>query len=160
MKKYSFLILFGSLILQSCSSAPRFTTDNGSGRKTPEVRSSEEVKEEPRVADESGLKPIKTVYGIASYYGEKYNGKQTSSGEIFHMNSLTAAHRDYPFGTVVKVTNLSNGKTVLVKINDRGPLVEGRIIDLSYGAAKILGMLASGTARVRLDVLKWGEENK
>ena len=76
------------------------------------------------------------------------------------MNSLTAAHRDYPFGTIVKVTNLSNGKTVLVKINDRGPLVEGRIIDLSYGAAKILDMLQSGTAKVRIDVLKWGEENK
>ncbi len=160
MKKYFFLLLLGALLLQSCSSAPRFTSDNNGMKNSAGIRGKTEVKEEPRVTDEAGITPIKTVYGTASYYGEKYNGKQTTSGEIFHMNSLTAAHRDYPFGTIVKVTNLSNGKTVLVKINDRGPLVEGRIIDLSYGAAKLLGMLKSGTAEVRIDVLKWGEENK
>lgn len=159
MKKFSLLLLFFTLILQSCGSVPRFTSDKSNGGSSSPATSETAEKTESR-SDVSDLSAIKTVYGVASYYGEKYNGRRTSSGEIFHMNSLTAAHRDYPFGTIVKVTNLANGKTVLVKINDRGPLVDGRIIDLSYGAAKILDMLKSGTAKVRIDILKWGDTGK
>ena len=101
------------------------------------------------------LEPVQ--YGVASYYGPKFHGRKTANGEIFNMYKLTAAHRYYPFGTIVKVTNLSNGKSVIVRINDRGPFVRGRIIDLSYGAAKKLGMLGSGVAKVKLKVLKWGK---
>ncbi len=92
--------------------------------------------------------------GYASWYGEKFHGRSTASGEIFDMNAYTAAHRSLPFGTRVRVTNEDNGRSVLVRINDRGPWVEGRIIDLSYAAAKQLGMLEAGVVRVRLEVLR------
>lgn len=98
--------------------------------------------------------------GIASYYAHEFHGRETASGEIFDMNNISAAHRTLPLGTVVKVKNLDNGKTIIVRINDRGPFVAGRILDLSLGAAKELGMIATGTARVRIEVLSWGEENK
>ena len=76
--------------------------------------------------------------GMASYYADKYNGRKTSNGEIFKQHKLTAAHKTLPFGTKVKVTNLSNGQSVKVRINDRGPFIQGRIIDLSKKAAKKL----------------------
>ena len=97
---------------------------------------------------------IKPVTGIASYYGGKFHGKRTASGEIFNKNAMTAAHRSLAFGTKVKVTNLRNGRTVLVRVNDRGPHVRGRIIDLSQAAAKKIGLSYAGTARVKLEVLK------
>ena len=96
---------------------------------------------------------IKPITGIASYYGGKFHGKRTASGEVFNKNAMTAAHRSLPFGTKVKVTNLRNGRTVLVKVNDRGPHVRGRIIDLSQAAAKKIGLSHAGTARVKLEVL-------
>jgi len=90
--------------------------------------------------------------GVASWYGDDFNDRLTASGEKFNMNSMTAAHRTLPLNTVVRVTNLENGKTVLVRINDRGPYAKGRIIDLSAAAARKLGMRDEGTARVRLEV--------
>ena len=92
--------------------------------------------------------------GIASYYGGNFNGKRTASGEMFNKNAMTAAHRSLKFGTKLKVTNLRNGRTVLVTVNDRGPHVQGRIIDLSQAAAKKIGLAHAGTARVKLEVLK------
>ncbi|MFP4106468.1 MAG: septal ring lytic transglycosylase RlpA family protein [Phycisphaerae bacterium] len=91
--------------------------------------------------------------GTASWYGPKFHGKKTASGEVFDQTALTAAHRTLPFGTRVRVTNLANGKSVVVRVNDRGPFVKGRIIDLSRAAAEEIGMIRSGTARVRLEVL-------
>ncbi len=92
--------------------------------------------------------------GIASWYGPKFHGRPTSSREIYNMNDMTAAHPSLPFGTSVMVTNLDNERTAVVRINDRGPFVGGRIIDLSYAAARVLDMVGPGTARVRLEVLK------
>lgn len=89
----------------------------------------------------------------ASYYADKFHGRQTASGETFNMNALTAAHKTLPFNTMVKVTNLANGKSVTVRINDRGPFVAGREIDVSKAAAVQLGMVASGTARVSLSIV-------
>jgi rare lipoprotein A len=103
------------------------------------------------------VKATGTQEGLASFYGKEFNGRRTSNGEQFDMNALTAAHRTYPFGTVVRVTNLKNGEEVEVKINDRGPVKPERIIDLSYGAAKVIGLDRMGLARVRLEVLEWGE---
>ena len=92
--------------------------------------------------------------GKASYYGREAHGKATASGEKFNMNALTAAHKTLPFGTKVRVTNLTNKKSVVVRINDRGPFVAGRIIDLSYAAAKKIKMLDAGVASVELVVVK------
>ena len=91
--------------------------------------------------------------GVASWYGVPYHGRRAASGEIYDMEQLTAAHRSLPFQTWVEVTNLSNGRSVGVRINDRGPFVRGRIIDLSQAAARDIGMLGPGTARVQLRVI-------
>ena len=91
--------------------------------------------------------------GVASYYGARHHGKRTASGEPFNQHALTAAHPRLPFGTRVLVTNLSNKKSVVVRINDRGPYSRGRLIDLSRKAAEQLGMLRSGTAKVRVQGL-------
>jgi len=91
--------------------------------------------------------------GYASWYGGKFNGRYTASGEIYDMNKLTAAHKTLPFGTYVKVINIDNGKSVIVKINDRGPFVKGRVIDLSRAGAEEIGMLKNGIARVLIIVV-------
>ncbi len=98
--------------------------------------------------------------GIASWYGGKFHGRLTASGEIFDTNDFTAAHKSLPFGTIVRVTNLDNGKSVVVRINDRGPFVKGRVIDLSRAAAKAIGMLGSGIARVRIDIIRMGDNKR
>jgi len=92
--------------------------------------------------------------GIASWYGPGFYGNRTSSGEIYDERDLTAAHRTLPLGTRAAVTNLENGRTVEVRINDRGPFVDGRILDLSYAAARSLGMIEPGTVPVRIEVLQ------
>lgn len=90
---------------------------------------------------------------VASYYADKFNGRKTASGEIFDSDGYTAAHKSLPFGTVLKVTNLDNGKSVKVRVNDRGPFVQGREIDVSKAAAKALDMLGSGLAKVSLEIV-------
>ena len=99
-----------------------------------------------------GNKSTAYQVGTASWYGQQFQGKQTASGEPFNMQDFTAAHPTLPLGTYVKVTNLRNGSSVIVRINDRGPVVDGRIIDLSYNAAKALGFRERGIQRVRLDL--------
>jgi rare lipoprotein A len=98
--------------------------------------------------------------GEASWYGRAFHGKQTASGERFDMNNLTAAHKTLPFGTILQVKNLDNDRSVKVRINDRGPYRGGRIIDLSYGAAKSLDMLGAGTANVGIKILKRGSGDR
>lgn len=94
--------------------------------------------------------------GEASYYGEELAGNRTASGERFDPSKLTAAHRTLPLGSVVRVTNLRNGKSVVVRINDRGPFHGRRVIDLSKGAARLIGMVRSGTAHVRMELMQHG----
>ena len=98
-----------------------------------------------------------TQEGLASYYNTEFHGRKTSSGEMFDKDALTAAHRTYPFGTILLVTNQKNGKQVEVKVNDRGPVKPERIIDLSYGAAKEIDRVRDGLVRVRLEVVEWGK---
>jgi len=100
-----------------------------------------------------------TQTGIASWYGPNFHGKRTSNGEVYNMYALTAAHKTLPMNTIVKVTNLNNSKSVVVRINDRGPFVKGRIIDLSYAAGKKIGLDVSGTAPVRLQVIGFEGKN-
>jgi rare lipoprotein A len=92
--------------------------------------------------------------GTASWYGESFQGKPTASGEPYNMYDLTAAHLELPLGTMVRITNLRNGHTVMVRINDRGPVVPDRIVDVSYSAAKVLGFKSRGVQRVRIDVVR------
>ena len=94
--------------------------------------------------------PYYNRIGLASWYGAKHHGKQTANGEIFDVNRLTAAHKTLPLPSVVRVTNLDNGRHIVVRVNDRGPFVAGRIIDVSRAVARKLGFLSNGTARVRV----------
>ena len=96
---------------------------------------------------------VKSTAGSASWYGGQFHGRKTANGERFNMHGLTAAHRSLPFGTKVRVTNQKTGKSVVVRINDRGPFHGNRVIDLSRGAANAVGMLGAGVAKVKLDVL-------
>ncbi len=129
-----------TLVLLACATTPRYTReDSPVAHRAPSRRKS---------ASRG------STVGRASYYGPGFQGKKTASGERFDMNALTAAHRRLPFGTRVRVTNLDNGKSVVVRINDRGPFKKSRVIDLSLAAARKIGMTATGTARVKLEVLK------
>jgi len=94
--------------------------------------------------------------GIASYYADEFDGRLTANGEVFDMNGISAAHRYLPFGTIVRVTNKTNQKSIVVRINDRGPFVDDREIDLSLGAAKELGFVDQGTCPVTIEVLGIG----
>ncbi|NOY13252.1 MAG: septal ring lytic transglycosylase RlpA family protein [Deltaproteobacteria bacterium] len=98
--------------------------------------------------------------GIASWYGRKFHGRKTSNGETYDMYAMTAAHKTLPLGVFVRVTNLQNGRSVLVRINDRGPFVAGRIIDLSYAAATKLGIVDAGTARVLVQALGYRQSDQ
>ena len=100
-------------------------------------------------ADNSNVK-----YGIASYYGDEFHGRKTASGETYNKWDLTCAHRTFNFGTRLKVINLKNKKSVIVRVNDRGPFVKNRIVDLSYAAAKQIDMVADGIVKVKIEVLK------
>ena len=104
-------------------------------------------------------KSKKTIKGISSFYGlnDGFHGKLTANGELFDMNAKTAAHKTLPLGSLVRVTNLENDKSVTVRINDRGPYVQGRILDCSYGVARDLGFVEKGTASVRIDVIEFGD---
>ncbi|MGK7881971.1 MAG: septal ring lytic transglycosylase RlpA family protein [Crocosphaera sp.] len=107
--------------------------------------------------NESGLATVRPVTsrrkGMASWYGPGFHGRLTANGERYNQNGLTAAHKTLPFGTQVRVTNLNNGRSVIVRINDRGPFIRGRVIDLSKGAANVIGLVNSGVAPVQLEIL-------
>lgn len=104
------------------------------------------------VSKPKAVKPYQV--GTASWYGSYFQGKPTASGEPYNMYDMTAAHMNLPLGTMVKVTNLRNGRSVVLRVNDRGPVVDGRIIDVSYNAAKALDFKARGLQRVRLDIVR------
>jgi rare lipoprotein A len=98
-----------------------------------------------------------TYFGNASYYAEEFQGRKTASGEIYDMSKYTAAHRTLPFGTICRVTNLKTNKTVVVRINDRGPFVHDRILDLSKGAAQALDGISQGIMEVKIEILEMPE---
>lgn len=123
----------------------------------------EEVEEQKvrKSVDFSPVPDLQTVEtGIASWYGGKFHGRRTANGEIYNMNRLTAAHRTLPFNSIVEVVNLNNRKKIIVRINDRGPFVKNRIIDLSFKAARVLDMAEKGTAPVELRIIKTSELNR
>ena len=99
----------------------------------------------------------KTYQGLSSYYGKQFHGKLTANGEVYDMYGLTAAHKTFPLNTICRVTNLANGKSLILRINDRGPYVGDRILDCSYGAAKKLDFLMKGVTEVKIDIMEWGD---
>lgn len=126
-------------------------------QKTTSSRSTPAPKAPVQVAPKAPAQSnASTVYqeGVASWYGERFHGRKTSSGEAYNMYELTAAHKTLPFGTKVKVTALYNGKSVTVRINDRGPFIEGRVIDLSKAAADQIGLTSKGLGKVKLEVIQ------
>ena len=132
------------LIFFGCVDTPKYRT-KGPPQRKPQLKW--------KIGDQTILE---STVGVASYYGAKFAGRPTANGEIFNPSAMTAAHKTYPFGTKIRVVNLKNNKSVIVRINDRGPFVKGRIIDLSRGAAEEIGMIVDGIARVRLEILEWG----
>jgi rare lipoprotein A len=146
------------VLISGCASTPRFAEKESHDREgSVHPREESRAKEDQPAHVAPTGKALLTLEGIVSYYAHDFHGKETSNGETFNMNELTAAHRTFPFGTKVKVTNLENNKIVIVRVNDRGPFVEGRIMDLSMGAAKEIGLIKTGTTRARLEVLQWGD---
>lgn len=142
-------------ILLSCSSAPRFNSK--------QVEKFEKRNRTFFSSNETQIdtfynlsNSVETVVGLASFYADDFDGKMTANGEIYNMYELTAAHKTYPFNTMIRVTNLANNKTVIVRVNDRGPVPENRIIDLSLGAAIQLGMDNAGVQEVRLEIIEFG----
>jgi rare lipoprotein A len=161
MKIIPFVLLL--LLIAGCGSSSRFDSKDKKNRASSpyeERRSKKEDKiSDPVIKDDYINFPVlESQTGVASYYSGKYDGKKTTSGEIFRKNELTAAHLKYPYNTVLRVINLLNNKSVIVRINDRKPDFNGRIIDVSYGAAKKLEMLKNGITEVKLEVLKWGDK--
>jgi rare lipoprotein A len=142
------------LILSGCAtSRPASPTPQPAAKPETRPEAKPEAKPGPTPEAKPTPGPSGGQTGEASWYGEPHHGRTTASGETYDMNKLTAAHRTLPLGTRVLVTNLKNGRAVEVRINDRGPSVDGRIIDLSFAAAKELGAVPSGTIPVRIRVI-------
>ena len=149
----SSIIIGLSFIIISCSSSVRYTTKDYSENKSFKKKSYSNLE-----AFYNDYKTLETKTEVASYYSDDFHGKKTANGEIFSMYDYTAAHINYPFDTIVRVTNLSNDRTVLVRINDRKPDTNGRAIDLSLKAAHEIRMISSGIAEVKIEVLEWGSK--
>jgi len=147
-----------ALLFVSCTASPRFTSSHPSAKKHQPANKTTRAKDDVPPSLNTTAKVGQSYVGIASYYGPNFHGQLTANGEVFDMYGITAAHQTLPFNTVVRVTNLENEKSLLVRINDRGPFVKGRMLDLSYGAAKKLGIIASGTAKVQMEIVEMGDD--
>ena len=149
MLKIKFVLIF-LMILSGCSNSPRYRTGpvKSGGKKsiTP-----------PSLKTKSNVEHRKVMKGVSSFYAEDFHGKLTANGEVYDMYGLTAAHKTLPLNTIVRVTNLVNNKSLILRINDRGPYIKGRILDCSYGAAKKLDFIVQGTTDVKIEVIEWGD---
>ncbi len=148
MHKYILPIIIslsGVILVVNCSNSPRYTT--GSRNRSKPVKKVN-----------STAKSKKILKGISSYYGEDFHGKLTANGEVYDMYGLTAAHKTLPLNTIVRVTNIENEKSLILRINDRGPYVKGRMLDCSYGAALKLGFIGNGTTKVKVEVIELGDD--
>jgi rare lipoprotein A len=152
-RPFLLVMCLGLLLSQGCAMLQRSSDTSPPAETTVQPTPAEPETAKPPVKKTPAVQTKLPQTGEASWYGAPHQGKRTASGEIFDQGLFTAAHRTLPFGSKIKVTNLANGKSVEVKINDRGPVAEDRIIDLSQAAAKALEILQSGKATVRLELL-------
>ena len=153
-------ILTCSLLLFHCAPSPRYKASSSNFVKQDIAKSSKTSsrKQKPSKKNKAKFNKSKMLYkGISSYYGPKFHGKLTANGEIFDMYGVTAAHKEFPFNTITRITNEKNGKSLIIRINDRGPYIDGRILDCSFGAAKKLGFVTDGTAPVKIEIIEWGD---
>ncbi len=141
------ILIYGSI---GCTPAPVFTSGRSTITKSTHSRNSQKETKDFRKGQ--------ILEGEASYYGPKFHGRLTANGETYDQNGISCAHKTLPFNTILRVTLLSNGNSIDVRVNDRGPYKKGRIIDLSLGAAKRIGMVEQGTGRVRAQIIKLGSE--
>lgn len=165
-------IIFSLIFLYSCGSSARFTNARSTGKTGSSV---EKDNETGKISPDFEKRPLSSTImtdlseyenapvleefiGLASYYADKYNGRLTSNGEIYDMYGITAAHPDFPHNTIIRVTNLKNNKSTLVRVNDHMPRHPERLIDLSLGTAQVLDMVRDGVVKVRIEVLKWGKK--
>ena len=163
MAKTGLSIFLIIVIFASCSSSPRYgrsapakykkATNNTSKKSKPKSKA---IFIDPKTVN-TNVKHKKRMVGISSFYAEDFHGKLTANGEIYDMYGLTAAHKTLPLNTVARVTNLENGKSLILRINDRGPYIQGRMLDCSYGAAKKLDFVQQGKTKVQVDVIEWGD---
>ena len=135
------------LLFLSCTVSPRYGVQSSDSTK----KTKKNIKYSKKNKNSSELK------GVSSWYGPNFHGKLTANGEVYDMYGVTAAHKTLTLGTVVRVTNLDNGKSLILRINDRGPYVDGRILDCSFGAAKKLGFHDQGTANVEIKIIEEGD---
>ncbi|MGB9072633.1 MAG: septal ring lytic transglycosylase RlpA family protein [Terriglobales bacterium] len=157
-----FLLLLGSLLLGGCGGRkhtqvkvpPPPPLPQQHPETAPARAPSESPGEDERIAVPAGAKVLFEETGMASWYGAPYHNRRGSNGEVYNMHAMTAAHRTLPLGSIVRVTNVKTGHAAVVRITDRGPFVEGRILDLSLAAAKALDVYLPGIAKVRLEVLE------
>jgi len=159
MMKRSVLFLCCAFLLSACAAGKSHVAQSpDSGKRL-------KASQKPYTVNGQRYEPLKShegfsQSGVASWYGPDFHGKRTSNGEIYDMNAMTAAHKTLPLGVFVKVRNKDNGREAIVRVNDRGPFVKGRIIDLSYAAAKKLGVDVAGTAFVRIDALGYRQDGR
>ena len=163
MSKTGLSIFLIIIIFASCSSSPRYGRSAPAKYKkatsAPSKKSKPKSKAifiDPKTVN-TNVKHKKRMGGISSFYAEDFHGKLTANGEIYDMYGLTAAHKTLPLNTVARVTNLENGKSLILRINDRGPYIQGRMLDCSYGAAKKLDFVQQGKTKVQVDVIEWGD---
>jgi|TARA_B110000438_G_scaffold103656_1_gene102446 rare lipoprotein A len=146
--KFVLILFFINLI--ACSNSPRYRTG-------PAKQTVKKTKSPTLLKTKSNVKHRKKMKGVSSFYADDFHGKLTANGEIYDMYGLTAAHKTLPLNTIVRVTNLANNKSLILRINDRGPYIKGRMLDCSYGAAKKLDFITQGTTDVKVEVIEWGD---
>ena len=143
MSRYFLIVM--CIIFTDCTNSPRYGNSVGTRKKS----NPKNIKSAKRVP--------KVITGVSSFYGTDFHGKLTANGEVYDMYGLTAAHKTLPLNTIVRVTNLANNKSLILRINDRGPYIKGRILDCSYGAAKKLDFIIQGTTKVRIEIIEVGD---
>jgi rare lipoprotein A len=153
IRRFRFFVplLFAALAISGCRHRASTTSQPAPVPTAPPAEAPKPAQPSPPRAQGPGAEYVEQ--GVASWYGEPFNGHRTANGEIYDMYQFTAAHRTLPFGAVLRVTNLSNGKQTEIRINDRGPFVGNRIIDLSLSAARAIEMVGPGTAQVRIEMI-------